>query len=65
MTRQFHVLDCPECRFNHDNFACTNIELTRTAFGRKVYGPTFSEFKGSTRVRCHKRESREQKSMEV
>jgi len=44
MPRKYHRLDCPDCIYNRDDFACTNPLLTRRS--AKHLGPTFSVFKG-------------------
>jgi len=50
MPRKYHRLDCPDCIYNRDDFACTNPLLTRRS--AKHLGPTFSVFKGETSKRC-------------
>jgi len=58
MTHKFHELDCPDCRFNNDNFACMNSQVAlRPSEWEKRNMPMagFTQFKGTTKKRCHKK----------
>jgi len=66
MTKLFHEEDCPNCRFNHDNYCCSNPDVAcrpsdydrRT---RPIAG--FTPFKGTTRKHCHKIQKEESESV--
>jgi len=62
MTKQFHVDDCPDCRFNQDDFACSNsLVACRPSEWERQNKPIagFTVFEGRTTRRCHRKEEKE------
>ena len=64
MTKLFHEEDCPDCRFNHDNYCCTNPDVAcrPSSYDRRTRPIAgFTIFKGTTRNHCHKMQKKEAK----